>query len=564
MTDSPFFGSIFQTIIQLIIQIFLTTTKLLYIIGDWFHDLIIGPRECYVEQFFKKKGYQFKVHRNITEDGIQIISYQIFPNVKNENSKKPVFLQHSFMINCIPFLFYENSLSMRFLKLGHEVWLGNTRGGDYGQDSHTRYDDNFWNYTMDDLLKFDLKCQIDTMLKVSNVNKFAYFGESQGGSQILALINFYPKYIDKIAFLGMISPGIYFKMPDSYVIRALFSIGPKFFGNGQFFRDSKQIQMILPAFLLKFFATLALDKIGFLHHTCSCDSSVFKSVPCGSVSVRHFAHWAQICSNEKGLSRFREELYEKNTNSNGISITDGMYSTDLLHKIPSIYFLSELDPVVDVKTIEKEFSEDCLVHVEEKYGHLDYLWSVEGCSLKNDSRLKYDSSGQFKKHHSWVLYAESDKDDLIQETILPFQTVQTSYASFTAQVKIDFVDGTSFELDHILDFKNGASKTYNCTLKGKITNVHYPLPQLPQQITFGIELELIASKDFNKQKIINFLSKRGVNINTGQQNSWRLVNDNSISCNISMPNCFTFEIVSPVLSGDSALDDVAFVIEQLE
>ena len=170
-----FFGStfnlIFEKIIKLTIQILLSISNFIYIFIDFIHDITVGPRQFYVEEVLKKKGYKYKVHRNITEDDIMIISYQIFPNIKNENSKKPIFLQHSFMINCIPFFFYENSLAIRFLKLGHEVWFGNTRGGDFGQDDHSRRDPEFWKYSMDELLHFDLKCQIDTMLKVSNVKK---------------------------------------------------------------------------------------------------------------------------------------------------------------------------------------------------------------------------------------------------------------------------------------------------------------------------------------------------------------------------------------------------------
>ena len=62
---------------------------------------------------------------------------------------------------------------------------------------------------------------------------------------------------------------------------------------------------------------------------------------------------------------------------------DDTYSTDFLHKIPSIYFLAKLDPVIDVAKVEKEFSSKFIVHVEDTFGHLDYLWSNEGCSIIN-------------------------------------------------------------------------------------------------------------------------------------------------------------------------------------
>jgi uncharacterized membrane protein YagU involved in acid resistance len=79
-------------------------------------------------------------------------------------------------------------------------------------------------------------------------------------------------------------------------------------------------------------------------------------------------------------------LYEKNLNFNGIQKEAG-YSMELLHKIPSIYFLAKLDPVVDVKKIQEKFS-NLEVHLEESFGHLDFLWSIEGCRVVDEILTK--------------------------------------------------------------------------------------------------------------------------------------------------------------------------------
>jgi hypothetical protein len=49
------------------------------------------------------------------------------------------------------------------------------RGGDFGQDSHSKGDEEFWNYSMNEVLEFDLICQLETMLKVSGAKKFFIF-----------------------------------------------------------------------------------------------------------------------------------------------------------------------------------------------------------------------------------------------------------------------------------------------------------------------------------------------------------------------------------------------------
>ena len=44
----------------------------------------------------------------------------------------------------------------------------------------SNFNDEFWDYSIDDILKYDLKCQIETMFNVSGKKKFAYVGQSQG------------------------------------------------------------------------------------------------------------------------------------------------------------------------------------------------------------------------------------------------------------------------------------------------------------------------------------------------------------------------------------------------
>jgi hypothetical protein len=85
----------------------------------------------------------------------------------------------------------------------------------------------------------------------------------------------------------MISPGIYFKMPENILVRSLFNIPPKTLGRGEFFRAQRYYQL-MPAFFVKFCANIVMRLIGFLNHPIDFESRVFKSVPCGSVSSKLF------------------------------------------------------------------------------------------------------------------------------------------------------------------------------------------------------------------------------------------------------------------------------------
>jgi hypothetical protein len=53
------------------------------------------------------------------------------------------------------------------------------------------------------------------MFEISGKRKFAYVGQSQGGTQIMGLLNHHPMYIDHISFLCMISPAIIIREPNN-------------------------------------------------------------------------------------------------------------------------------------------------------------------------------------------------------------------------------------------------------------------------------------------------------------------------------------------------------------
>jgi hypothetical protein len=202
---------------------------------------------------------------------------------------------------------------------------------------------------------------------------------------------------------------------------------------------------------------------------------------------------------------------------------------------------------------------------------------------KGDSKLKYDSTGKFLKYHYWTLYLTSSKEEFIKKVefnlfssfspsvftkvIPPFQTTQTSFASLSPQIKIHFIDGTCTVLDYDLNFgKEHSSREYKVPVSSNISKSLSSFllvePEIPKNITYGVELELIVTQKYSKDTIVKYLSDQGVDINTGP-NSWKIVNDNSIQCSISMPDCFTFEIVSPILSGYSGIDEIRDVMKHL-
>jgi predicted alpha/beta-fold hydrolase len=195
------------TLVGAIISYFYYFFNLLYY-------FIYGYGTDFVEKSIKSKELKVQIHKSITKDGCQIFSHQILPKVQNYNNDKLIFCQHGFFETGATYTIYNNSLAIKLAELGYEVWIGHNRGSSFGQTS-SEYDESFWDYNIDHIIEFDLLCQIQKMFEISGKKKFAFVGQSQGGTQIMGLLNHNPMYIDQIAFLCMISPAIIIRDPNN-------------------------------------------------------------------------------------------------------------------------------------------------------------------------------------------------------------------------------------------------------------------------------------------------------------------------------------------------------------
>lgn len=82
-------------------------------------------------------------------------------------------------------LLQENSLAFVLKRLGYDVWLGNNRGT-YSKNAHVVYNANdpeFWDFTIDELARFDLPAMVDYVLLETNREKLVFIGHSQGTAQ---------------------------------------------------------------------------------------------------------------------------------------------------------------------------------------------------------------------------------------------------------------------------------------------------------------------------------------------------------------------------------------------
>uniref|UniRef100_A0A914WZT1 Lipase n=1 Tax=Plectus sambesii TaxID=2011161 RepID=A0A914WZT1_9BILA len=131
-------------------------------------------------------GYPSQTVPVTTQDGY-ILQVHRIPYGKSGpgSGKRPVvFMQHglegqsSNWVTNLP----SESAAFIFADAGYDVWLGNMRGNTYGM-GHTTLDPKghqFWQFSWDEMAKYDLEAMIDTVLKLTGQPSLYYIGHSQG------------------------------------------------------------------------------------------------------------------------------------------------------------------------------------------------------------------------------------------------------------------------------------------------------------------------------------------------------------------------------------------------
>ncbi len=64
---------------------------------------------------------------------------------------------------------------------GYDVWLGNNRGNGYSMSNkyYNQNDDEFWDFSWDDMALYDLPSQIGYVLKLTGRSQLSYIGHSE-------------------------------------------------------------------------------------------------------------------------------------------------------------------------------------------------------------------------------------------------------------------------------------------------------------------------------------------------------------------------------------------------
>lgn len=186
-------------------------------------------------EIIRSRGFDAREYNVITGDGyILTIQRIINPLVRHEFrlKMKPIIMAHSLLTSSIDWIIDSpnvvpeawpktgnfskrkpnidfklnensidtqenpNSLGFYMANRGYDVWLSNLRCNLYGQKhvNLTTRDPKFWDFSLDELIAFDLPDTIDFVRKYTKKSKIGFVGHSQGNQIMFGLLSSRPEY----------------------------------------------------------------------------------------------------------------------------------------------------------------------------------------------------------------------------------------------------------------------------------------------------------------------------------------------------------------------------------
>ena len=147
----------------------------------------------YYKTFIKNNGYNLEEHNIKTEDGYILSIWHLTPKT---TTTKVAYFQHG-LVDTAWCFFQMDKKSLPFLLLerGFDVWLGNSRGNIFSNKKKMQ-NKKYYEFTMDDKVKYDLPATIKYIQSKTNGKKITYIGHSQGTTIFLMLYMLNPSLIE--------------------------------------------------------------------------------------------------------------------------------------------------------------------------------------------------------------------------------------------------------------------------------------------------------------------------------------------------------------------------------
>eukprot|EP00768_Dysnectes_brevis_P005277 gnl/Dysnectes_brevis/377_a419_4777.p1 GENE.gnl/Dysnectes_brevis/377_a419_4777~~gnl/Dysnectes_brevis/377_a419_4777.p1 ORF type:complete len:439 (+),score=115.29 gnl/Dysnectes_brevis/377_a419_4777:55-1371(+) len=156
----------------------------------------LEPFKYTPQQYVEMQGFQLLEFSIVTEDDYILTLWrlvEIGEPTFNLSSRPPLLLVHGILENGMTWIYNNRSTSpgYQFHDEGFDVWIINCRGTTFSQ--HHQYldyhEDEYWNYSFDEIAHFDIPCALDALLEHSEWDQAQIVAFSQGSSATIAALS---------------------------------------------------------------------------------------------------------------------------------------------------------------------------------------------------------------------------------------------------------------------------------------------------------------------------------------------------------------------------------------
>lgn len=363
-----------------------------------------------ITQLTRKYGYPAQTHEVTTEDGYMLTVFRI------PSTGPAVFLMHGLFCSADDFITAgtESGLAYLLAKEGFDVWLGNARGNKHSRKHVLLSPDenkaSFWNFSWDEIGRYDLPAMIDHVLLSTHQPNLKYIGHAQGTTSFFVMASERPDYNDKISLMVALSPVAIMKHTKNPLVRFISSFDRvlNFLGNlidvYEFIPKSQLLEMLQHNVCKhKSFANLLCNNV---MHLISGNNEkqlnyttlpvIFTHFPSG-VSTKQILHYAQ----EVKSGYFRKyDYYSENKRQYG-SILPPNYEVNLI-TAPVALFYSVADwftNYTDVSILKERMPNvvDFYKIPDEGFSHMDFVYAKDYKTLIFSRLLPLLKSAPHKK-----------------------------------------------------------------------------------------------------------------------------------------------------------------------
>jgi lysosomal acid lipase/cholesteryl ester hydrolase len=165
----------------------------------------------------EKFGHKLEENEVTTEDGYILNLWHLVPNF-DVSPDKVIFFQNGFAATGLSyFMLEEKSLPYLLYEKGYDIWIGNNRGIKISQNhvskNSKKANSDYWDFSMDDFVKYDIQSQINYIKKRTNAKKVDFVGYSEDTTLFLMLYMDYPEFVES-SIKTFISFGLVQNLPS--------------------------------------------------------------------------------------------------------------------------------------------------------------------------------------------------------------------------------------------------------------------------------------------------------------------------------------------------------------